>query len=254
MKHNLIHSTRFFFATAPLPCPYLPDRVERRVVTELTGVDTAAQHNALSLAGYRRSHDIAYAPACPDCSACIAVRIDAKRFKPSRSQRRVQSINSDVAVVESSPSATVEQFELFTAYQNSRHAEGEMAKMDFNDYCALVEETPVETSMAEFRDPDRRLVGACLVDKLDDGLSAVYSFYDPALDRRSLGTLMILWLARRTRQLDLTHAYLGFLIAGCSKMSYKGRFQPLEAYTPEGWRPFSAAEAEVNGTPAGNQP
>ena len=244
MKHNPVHGTRFFFATAPLPCPYLPDRVERRVVTELVGRDASAQHNILSLAGYRRSHDIAYAPTCPDCSACVAVRINASEFTPTRSQRRVLAANIDLRTADKTTVATREQFELFSAYQDSRHADGEMAKMDFNDYRALVEDTPVDTVLTEFRHPDMGLVAACLLDRLDDGLSAVYSFFDPAVERRSLGTYMILWLTEHTRVLGLTYTYLGFWIAGCSKMSYKRRFQPLEAYTPDGWAPLVWQDAD----------
>lgn len=243
MKHNPVHSTRYFFATAPLPCPYLPDRVERRVVTELIGRDATVQHNALSLAGYRRSHDIAYAPACPDCSACVAVRINATEFKPSRSLRRVWAANADLRTMDKTAVASREQFTLFSAYQDSRHADGEMAKMDFDDYRALVEDTPVDTVLTEFHHPGKGLVAACLLDRLDDGLSAVYSFYDPSLDRRSLGTYMILWLTEQARVLGLTYSYLGFWIDGCAKMSYKRRFQPLEAYTPEGWAPLKPDEA-----------
>ncbi len=242
MKHKPFHSTQFFFATAPLPCPYLPGRVERRVVTELVGRDVAALHDALSLAGYRRSHGIAYAPACPDCTACVAARIVVGAFTPSRSQRRVWNINAAVQAEETCATATDEQFALFAAYQDSRHADGEMTKMDFLDYRALVDDTPVDTAIVEFRDPDHRLLGACVMDRLGDALSAVYSFFDPALSQRSLGTHMILWLVERAKGLGLAHVYLGFWVADCSKMSYKASFQPLEGYTPQGWRPLRPGE------------
>ena len=236
MKHKPFHSTQFFFATAPLPCPYLPGRVERRVVTELVGRDVAALHDALSVAGYRRSHGIAYAPACPDCTACVAARIVVDGFTPSRSQRRVWNINAAVRAEETQRLATEEQFALFAAYQNSRHADGEMARMDFLDYRALVEDNPVDTAIVEFRDPSHSLLGTCVVDRLGSGLSAVYSFFDPALSRRSLGTYMVLWMVERARALGLRYVYLGFWVADCAKMSYKASFQPLEGYTPEGWR------------------
>ncbi len=240
MKHKPILGSRFFFATMPLPCPYLPGRLERRVVTELVGRDAAALHNALALAGFRRSHSIAYAPACPGCAACIAVRVVAGEFKPSRSQRRVWNLNADIVAAEVPATATNEQFALFAAYLQSRHQGGEMASMDFLDYRALVEDTAVRTSMIEFREPEAegRLVGACLTDRIEDGLSAVYSVYDPERSRRSLGTYMILWLIERARELGLRYVYLGFFVAECSKMSYKANFQPLEAHTPEGWRAF----------------
>jgi len=240
MKHKPIHDTRFFFATAPLPCPYLPGRLERRVVTELVGRDAAALHDRLSLAGFRRSHNIAYAPACTGCQACIPVRIEIARFRPSRSQRRVLSRNRHLTAVEMRPAASGEQYEIFADYQESRHGGGDMAKMEYLDYQALVEETPVDTNLVEFRDCDRRLVAACLMDRVENGLSAVYSFFKPELGRLSLGTYMILWMVERTRALGLAYVYLGYWIDGCEKMSYKAQFRPLEARTPEGWRPLAA--------------
>jgi len=235
MKHNPIHDTRFFFATSPLPCPYLPDRMERRLVTELLGRDAIALHDGLSLAGFRRSHNIAYAPACPTCQACQAVRILVDRFSPSRSQRRIWNRNGDLTVRETPSRATVEQFEIFTAYQESRHSGGEMEKMDFRDYQALIEDTPVETGLVEFRETSQGLIAACLIDRVENGLSAVYSFFDPQWHRRSLGTQMILWMIDRAGALGLKYVYLGFWIEGCSKMSYKANFKPLEMHTPQGW-------------------
>ncbi len=239
MKHKPQYGTRFFFATSPLACPYLPDRMERRVVTELVGRDAAAMHDAMSLAGYRRSHSIAYAPACPDCTACVAVRVRADRFAPSRSQRRVWKRNSDIRPAEVPVSATEKQYAMFVAYQNSRHGYGDMAKMDFHDYQSLVEDTPVETILVEFHQSDRGLVGVCLMDRIENGLSAVYSFFEPGLNKRSMGTHMILWMIAQARKLDLANVYLGYWIADCPKMSYKAAFQPLEAYAPEGWGPLT---------------
>jgi arginine-tRNA-protein transferase len=235
MKHDPFYATRFFYATAPLPCPYVEGLVERRVVTELVGRDVAALHDVLSRAGFRRSHGIAYAPACRDCEACKAVRTLAGEFVPSRSQRRVARLNKEVQVRETPPTASAEQFEVFVAYQNSRHGDGDMARMDFADYRGLVEESPVDTRLAEFRDGDGTLVGACLTDRLGDGLSAVYSFFHPRLERRSPGTHMILWLIERARSLGLPYVYLGYWIAGCPKMAYKDRFGPVEMHTAEGW-------------------
>ena len=235
MKHQPINDTRFFFATAPLPCPYLPNRTERRVVTELLGRDAVALHDGLSEAGFRRSHNIAYAPACPSCQACKAVRILARQFEPSRSQRRILKRNNGIEVLEKSPIASQEQFDIFVAYQDSRHSDSDMAKMDFRDYQALIEDTPVESSLVEFRDQDQRLLASCLMDRVKNGLSAVYSFYDPERHRDSLGTLMVLWMIDRARALDLEYVYLGFWIADCSKMSYKSNFQPMETLSPKGW-------------------
>lgn len=235
MKYKPVRGTRFFFATSPLPCPYLPGRVERRIVTELVGRDAVQLHDALSLAGYRRSHGIAYAPACPDCNACTAVRILAQDFIRSRNHKRLWKTNKDLTAAYRAPKATEEQFDLFCGYLNARHADGDMSRMDFLDYRTLVEDTPVDTVVAEFRDPAKRLVAACLVDRVRAGLSAVYSFFDPAQPRRSLGSYMILWLIEQCVERGLDHVYLGYWVAGCDKMSYKSRFRPLEAYRPDGW-------------------
>ncbi len=246
MKHSPILDTRFFFSTAPLSCPYLPNRTERRVVTELLGRDAVALHDRLSAAGFRRSHNIAYAPACPECQACRAVRILVEDFKLSRSQSRILKRNGDLLEKRVSIKATQEQFELFVAYQESRHSGGDMSKMDFRDYQALVEDTPVETNLIEFRLPDQSLAAVCLLDRVDKGLSAVYSFYHSSQNRRSLGTYMILWLIEQARILELKHVYLGFWIDGCAKMSYKEKFQPLEIWTVEGWRSFSSIVGETS--------
>lgn len=140
--------------------------------------------------------------------------------------------------------ATQEQYALFRGYQHNRHHGGEMARMDFCDYQTLVEDTPVDTLINEVRSPEGRLIGACLTDRMEDGFSAVYSFFDTNCGRQSLGTFMILWLIARASSLSLPFVYLGFWVAECDKMSYKARFQPLESYTPEGWRLLDTREPE----------
>ena len=235
MRHQPILSTRFFFATGLMPCPYLPGRLERRVVTELGGHDAATVPDFLSNAGFRRSHDIAYAPACPDCQECKAVRVIVGEFTPGRSMRRILKANADLSAEMIAPKATDEQFELFSLYQGARHGSGEMARMDSADYRSLIEHSPVETHVVEFRDRDRRLVACCLADYLSDGVSAVYSFFDPNQSQRSLGSLMILWTIERAADLNLPYAYLGYWIADCRKMSYKARFRPVEVHQPGGW-------------------
>lgn len=224
------------FTTTPLPCPYLADRVERRMVTELMGLDASKLNNRLSLSGFRRSHTIAYAPVCDGCSACVSVRVPVTEFKPNRTQRRILNRNADLFVEDRAPIATQEQFDLFKAYINARHGDGDMALMGQSDYRALVEETPVKSSLIEFRDPDGHLVAGCLTDTLSDGLSAVYSFFEPDDTRRSLGTYIVLWLIERARELNLEHIYLGYWVQGSQKMDYKRNFRPLEAYTPDGWK------------------
>ncbi len=188
MRHQALPDTRFFFSTAPLPCPYIEGRIERRVVTELVGRDANALHDQLSMAGFRRSHGICYVPACPSCDACVAVRVVVDEFKPGKSFNRILKRNSDLTAEVVEPVATHEQYALFSDYQRSRHNGGDMSKMDFLDYQALIEDTPVNTFVVEFRRPSGTLAGACLVDRLSDGLSAVYSFFDDNDQDRSLGT------------------------------------------------------------------
>lgn len=236
MDHIPLKRPHFFFTTAPLPCPYLQGRLERKIVTELSGPDAEDLHEALSRAGFRRSHSIAYTPACPGCSACIPVRIIADEFQPHRTMRRVMKVNSDLRVRQCPARATAEQYRLFSRYQESRHAGGDMALMGFYDYRSMVEDSPIDTFLVEFRDQNNQLKAVVLTDHMSDGLSAVYSFYDPEGQSASLGSYMILWLIEESRRRGLPYVYLGYWIADSSKMSYKARFMPLEAFVPGGWR------------------
>jgi arginine-tRNA-protein transferase len=199
-------------------------------------------HDRLSRAGFRRSHNIAYAPVCPGCNACVPIRIPVAQFTPDRSLRRVLKANLGVEGTDVPARATAEQYQLFQSYQLARHGDGDMATMSFYDYRAMVEDTPIETFMVEFRDPDDRLVGACLTDRLGDGLSAVYSYFLPEMERRSLGSFTILWLIERARAMGLPHVYLGYWVRESRKMAYKVRFQPSEILVGGSWRVSSAAE------------
>jgi arginyl-tRNA--protein-N-Asp/Glu arginylyltransferase len=242
---------QFFYTTAPLPCPYVSGRTERKVVTEITGPDADAVHDRLSRAGFRRSHNIAYAPVCPSCHACVPIRIPVRDFQPDRSLRRILRANATLEGYEMPPRATAEQFQLFQRYQQLRHGDGDMATMSFYDYRAMVEDTPIETLVVEYRDPDGRLVGACLTDKLGDGLSAVYSFFAPGLEKRSLGTYTIRWLVERARSLDLPYVYLGYWVPESRKMSYKTRFRPSEILAGGTWRVLTDADQDSSaGAPA----
>ncbi len=222
-----------------MPCPYVDGRVERNLFAQLRGPGAQELHGDLALAGFRRSHHIVYRPACPGCSGCIPVRIVAPLFRPGRSLRRVIRANADLASVTLPPRADAEQFALFSRYQQSRHIGGEMAAMTFTDYRAMVEDTHVETSLLEYRDTTGTLVAAMIVDHLPSGLSAVYSFFDPAVQERSLGTYMIIDLVQRAASAGLDHVYLGYWIDQCAKMAYKARFQPVEALGRDGWKPLS---------------
>jgi arginine-tRNA-protein transferase len=238
---------QFFYTTAPLPCPYLPGRTERKVVTEITGPEAEALHDRLSRAGFRRSHNIAYAPVCPSCQACVPIRIPVAAFQPDRTQRRILRFNAGMEGFEVPARATSEQFHLFQRYQNARHGEGDMATMSFYDYRAMVEDTPIETLIVEYRDPDGRLVGACLTDRLGDGLSAVYSFFAPELERRSLGTYCVLWLVERARAQGLPYVYLGYWVGESRKMAYKSRFRPSEVLLNGAWRILTDADTQRAG-------
>ena len=152
MNQQLTRPDRFFFGTRSLPCPYIAGQTERKVVTDLTGNNAEELYERLSRAGFRRSHNLAYRPACPTCNACIPARIAARNFEMTRSFRRVMTTNSDVTVDDMDAIATVEQYRLFSAYQQARHEGGDMSGMAFNDYRSMVEDTPVKSRTVEFRD------------------------------------------------------------------------------------------------------
>ena len=235
MNHQLIRPDRFFFGTRSLPCPYLDGQIERKVVTELSGPNAEGLYERLSRAGFRRSHNLAYRPACPSCNACVPVRIAATDFEMTKSFRRVMGANADLSADDIDANATVEQFRLFSSYQRARHEGGDMSGMAFNDYRSMVEDTPVTSRSVEFRDDKGTLLAVMLMDRMEDSLSAVYSFFDGGQARRSLGTYMILWMVQRARAFGLPYVYLGYWIDGSKKMAYKARFHPLEALGADGW-------------------
>jgi arginyl-tRNA--protein-N-Asp/Glu arginylyltransferase len=239
-----VRRPQFFYTTAPLPCPYLPGRTERKLVTELGGADAEGLHDRLSHAGFRRSHNIAYAPVCPGCSSCIPIRLDVALFQPDRTQRKLLRANAGVEAFEVPARATTEQFALFQRYQSARHGDGDMAGMGFYDYRAMVEDTPIETMMVEFRDRDDQLVACCLTDRLTDGLSAVYSFYDPHAPKRSFGTQVVLWLVARARACRMPYVYLGYWVPESRKMTYKARFHAAQVLVGGSWRPIREATTE----------
>lgn len=235
---------KVFFSTELAPCPYLADRVERRLVTSLLGPDADADHDRLLRAGFRRSQRFAYRPACPGCSACVPVRIPVDRFVMTRAWRKVQKHNRDLRVRERPAVATEEQYGLFERYLAGRHEDGGMADMAFADYNAMVAEAGAGTHLIEWRRPDHRLMAVSLTDRAASGLSGVYKFFEPDEPRRSLGTQIILWHVARARELGLAHVYLGYWIAGSQKMAYKARFRPLERLGPDGWQPLEVANRE----------
>jgi arginine-tRNA-protein transferase len=230
---------RQFFTAGPVACPYLAGRAERKLIVELAGAAAAEFYDELSRAGFRRSQGFAYRPACPQCTACVPVRIAVNEFAHSRSTRRVRNANRTLSGRLVAARATPEQYQLFTAYQRSRHRDSDMAAMSYADYRSMVEDTPLRTVIAEFRAATGELVAASLLDRLDDGVSAVYSFFDAAAEKRSLGTWSILWLVEECRRQGLPHVYLGYWIAASGKMAYKARFPSVERLSATGWVPLS---------------
>jgi arginyl-tRNA--protein-N-Asp/Glu arginylyltransferase len=229
-----------FFITASSPCPYLPGRHERKVFTHLVGPDARHLNTQLSQGGFRRSQNIAYRPACDRCAACVSVRVPVKSFDWSRSFRRALKANEDMTAEVKTAKATSEQYSLFRTYIDHRHGEGGMADMTVLDFSAMVDDTLVDSRIVEYRaptayDPNVELIAAVLIDLLGDGLSMIYSFYDPELAARSLGTFIILDTIRRAERMGLPYAYLGFWVNGSRKMEYKARFLPQERLGPDGW-------------------
>jgi arginine-tRNA-protein transferase len=229
-----------FFITAPAPCPYLPGQLERKVFTHLVGQDARSLNTQLSRGGFRRSQNIAYRPACEGCGACISVRVPVKQFDLSKSFQRVLDRNRDLEAKPVRAKATTEHYSVFRDYIDTRHGSGGMAEMSVLDFAAMVDETFVDSHLIEYRlngeegEPGE-LIGAVLVDMLDDGLSLIYSFYEPTLERRSLGTFIILDQIQRARRMGLDYVYLGYWVSGSPKMSYKARFLPQERLTADGW-------------------
>lgn len=241
------HSTKTpqFFLTSPSPCPYLPDQFERKVFTHLVGEKAPEMNDLLTQGGFRRSQNIAYRPACETCRACISVRIRSAEFEPGKSLRRIIRTNQDLIGTVQEPTPTAEQYSLFRSYLDARHAEGGMSDMTVLDYAMMVEDSHVNTQIIEYRrrgadsfmtgKGEGPLVAVALSDEMADGYSMVYSFFDPAEHRRSLGSWMIIDHIRRARVAGLPHVYLGYWVEGSRKMQYKTRFQPQEHLTADGW-------------------
>lgn len=227
-----------FYLTSQRDCPYLPGRRERKLFTTLIGPDAAQLHDDLAAHGFRRSQNIVYRPACAGCSACYSTRVCAQDFSPTRSQRRVAKRNADLVRQRQAAWASEEQHALFDRYLAARHAEGGMADMDATDFAAMIEDSTIDTHVVEYRLPseENRLVAACLTDRLRDGLSLVYSFFDPDLDRRSLGQFIILDHIEQARETALPYVYLGYWVPGSEKMDYKTRFRPCEILDRRQWR------------------
>lgn len=240
-----------FFVTNPSPCPYLPGKVERKVFTELNGRNASDLNEALGRIGFRRSQSVAYRPSCIDCSACISVRVLASEFEPSATQRKLLRRHSDLEAAACKPWTTEEQYTLLRRYLSVRHPGGGMAEMDESDFADMVEQTPVRTYIIEYREPSEgrhpgKLVGACLTDYQNDGLSMIYSFFDAGPSaRKGLGTFIILDHVVRAARAGLPYVYLGYWVEGSTRMAYKTSFRPLERLGRDDWRRMDEAEADA---------
>jgi arginyl-tRNA--protein-N-Asp/Glu arginylyltransferase len=247
MRHTLPIAPQFY-VTAPQPCPYLEGRMERKLFTALQGEQAGALNNTLSKQGFRRSQNVLYRPSCAECSACLSARIRVADFEPSKTQRKVTRRNKSLRRDATSPWATEEQYDLFRRYLDSRHATGGMADMDIFEFAAMIEETPVRSRVVEYTRPPetpggrRQLAAVCLTDVFDDGVSMVYSFYEPARANDSLGTYIILDHIELARSIGLPYVYLGYWVPGSPKMDYKARFSALEVYYKNEWRARGAVE------------
>ncbi|MBV8237858.1 MAG: arginyltransferase [Sphingomonas sp.] len=230
-----------FFVTSPAPCPYLPGRQERKVFTELSGPHASELNDALGRIGFRRSQSVAYRPSCAGCTACVSVRVVAQEFAANATQRKLLRRHGDLEVTACRPWATDEQYQLLRRYLAARHPGGGMAEMDESDYADMIEQSPVNSLIVEYREPSvngaqGRLIGACLTDRQADGLSMIYSFFDTELvERPGLGNLIILDHILRARTAGLPYVYLGYWVKGSPRMEYKTRYRPMEMLGPRGW-------------------
>jgi arginyl-tRNA--protein-N-Asp/Glu arginylyltransferase len=247
MTHHPTQSPQFFL-TAPSACPYLDGQFERKVFTHLVGDRAPEMNDLLTQGGFRRSQNIAYRPACESCRACVSVRILVGEFEPTKNMRRVSQRNADLIGVMHDAEPSTEQYSLFRSYLDARHRKGGMSDMTVLDYAMMVEDTHVDTKIVEYRrrGPDTfitgkgtgELIAVALTDKMADGLSMVYSYFNPEHADRSLGTFMILDHIARARAAGLPHVYLGYWVNGSRKMDYKVRFLPQEHLGPKGWERY----------------
>jgi len=234
-----------FYVTAPQPCPYLPGRLERKLFTHLTRDKPAGLIDNLLKGGFRRSQNIAYMPYCEGCHACVSTRVVVADFEATGSFARVLARNRDITAKRVAAVPTAEQYLLFRRYIDARHADGGMVDMSVMDFATMIEESVIKTFVTEYRikpenplEPgvgEGPLAAVALCDRLSDGISMVYSFFDSDHAARSLGTYMILEHIDQARRLGLPYLYLGYWIEGSRKMNYKDRYHPQERLGPNGW-------------------
>jgi len=247
MSHptELTFKTLQFYSTASYPCSYLQDREARSQVAAPTHLIDATTYSRLVEQGFRRSGMFTYRPNCDACRACLPIRVDAGGFRPNRSQRKVwrrhQSLRASNAPLEFQP----EHFALYRRYVSTRHAGAGMDDDSQTQYSQFLLTSRVDSTLIEFRDPQDVLRMVSIIDILDNGLSAVYTFFDPDEHARGLGTYAILQQIEWARRSRLPHLYLGYWIDGHRKMDYKRRYRPLECFDGRRW-----LDMDTSGGPA----
>ena len=223
-----------FYLTAPYPCSYIEGLEAKSQVAAPAHLIGSAAYSQLIRAGFRRSGDYIYRPKCSGCARCVPVRVDVGAFKPSRTQRRCWKKNQDLRAVLRPLVQDEAHFDLYRRYQRGRHTGGGMDQDGSDQYAQFLLSSQVDSALVEFRD-GQELVMVCVVDQVEDGLSAVYTFFDPGREKDSLGTYAVLWQIEYARRLGLPFVYLGYWIEDSRKMSYKTSYRPLEGLVNHGW-------------------
>ncbi len=238
----MMDQTKFILNQKPLnlrltrshECAYIKNRAEQRLAADIS--DAPYIHDQLAESGFRRVENWVYRPVCVNCNACVPIRVNTQKYVFSKSAKRILSKNASLSVTSDDTKADDEAFELFKTYLNSRHNDGQMATMSYSDFHAMIHNSPIDTFMIKYRDQNKNLIACMLMDSQRDGLSAVYSFFNPNCEKQSLGTFLILDAIRMTETLSKKWLYLGYLVQNSPKMTYKSRFKPYQLFVDGKWQ------------------